>query len=94
MCFGGCDDQSEGRDTTVHLSGKQSWCPDGDIDKRLHPKTTRQSEIFGGCPHCASSHVIAGKEAWVIIMQAEELPVPDLLDASGLPEQELLSHSS
>jgi hypothetical protein len=46
------------------------------------------------CPHCASPHVIAGKEASVIVMRAEELPVPDLLDASGPPEQELLSHSS
>ena len=46
------------------------------------------------CPHCASPHVIAGKEASIIVMRAKELPEPDLLDASGPPEQELLSHSS
>jgi len=35
------------------------------------------------CPHCASPHVIAGKEASVIIMRAEELPVRDFLDTSA-----------
>ena len=46
------------------------------------------------CPHCASAHVIAGKEASIIVMRAEELPARDPLDASGPPEQELLGHSS
>jgi hypothetical protein len=36
-------------------------------------------------PHCASPHVIAGKEASVVVMQAEELPVRNDLIALGTP---------
>jgi hypothetical protein len=51
----------------------------------FHKKAKRLANVKFSvwCLHCASPHVIAGKEASVIIMRAEELPVRDFLDTSA-----------